>query len=331
MRKNGKLTGAERSEIEILLGCKYSIRRIAKVLDRSPSSICDEINRNKNKKGKYIAKKAKHKAYKRRKYAKYQGMKIMNNPDLKKFIDQALLNLQSPEVIAGRLNLKRDLDRNDKPLPSISRSAIEKYLGSIYGEAIKLEIKKKKKRYARRKKRKNSPKLDGRKFIDERPKEIQNRERLGDFEIDLVVSGKGGSGALLTVTDRRSRLSFVRKLLPVTAENLIKILLEIRSECLEMKSITADNDVLFVCHKQIEELLGVQFYFCHPYSSWEKGSIENLNKYVRKFIKKGSDIASYSSDLIAQVEASANNRYMKVLGYLTPREFAMEDSLSAAV
>jgi IS30 family transposase len=96
-----------------------------------------------------------------------------------------------------------------------------------------------------------------------------------------------------------------------------------------MKSITADNDVLFVCHKQLEEILGVLFYFCHPYSSWEKGSIENLNKYVRKFIKKGSDISSYSSNLIAGIETAANNRYMKVLGYLTPREFTMEETLNA--
>jgi len=332
VKKATKLAGAERAEIEILLARKYSIRAIAKVLGRDPGGISREIKRNKNKRGVYCARKAKQKAYVRRKYAKYQGMKIMGNSDLRKFINHALLNLQSPEVIAGRLRLRRDLDSKGQPLPSVSRSAIEKYIASPWGGEIRFEVNERKKLFRRRIKRKPSPKLDGRKFIDERPEIIQNRGRLGDLEIDLVVSGRGGSGALLTAVDRRSRVSFVRKLLPVTVENLKEVLLDIKLEYektwrTKLKSITADNDILFACHKQLEELLGIPIYFCHPYSSWEKGSVENLNKYIRKFIVKSSDISRYSHQLIAQVEDNANNRYMKVLGYLTPREYVLIDNI----
>jgi len=332
MKKVAKLSGAERGEIEILLGRGYSVREIARTLGRDPGGVSREISRNKDKLGVYRANVAKQKAYVRRKYAKYQGMKIIGNPDLRRFVDKALLDLQSPEVIAGRLGLGRDLGGDGQPLPKISRSAIEKYLASVRSEAIRFEINKRKRLFRRRSRRKTSPKLDGRKFIDVRPLLVQKRERLGDLEIDLVVSGRGGSGSLLSAVDRRSRLSFVRQLLPVTAENLSSVLLGIKLDyerCgLELKSITADNDVLFACHKQLEELLGVPFYFCHPYSSWEKGSVENLNKYIRKFIAKGSDISKYTKQLIAEVETSANRRFMKVLGYLTPREFTQLDVMN---
>jgi IS30 family transposase len=330
MKKAGKLSDTERSEIEILLRRGYSVRSIAKTLGRSPSSVFDEIKRNKGKNGQYEAKKAKQKAYVRRKYAKYQGMKIVSNPGLRVFIDKALLDLQSPEVIAGRLKLGIDLNDCGQALPSVSRSAIEKYLHSSYGEAVRYDVACRKKLFRRRTRRKNSLSLDGRKFIDERPEVVQKRGRLGDLEIDLIISGRGGTGSLLTAVDRRSRVSFVRRLLPVTAENLIQVLLEIKAEYPELKSITADNDILFACHKRLEELLGVPFYFCHPYSSWEKGSVENLNKYIRKFIRKGSNIASFSRKLISEVESSANRRYMKVLGYLTPREYALQDACSRA-
>ncbi len=333
MRKAGKLTDTERSEIEILLDRGYRVREIARTLGRSPSTISDEINRNKDKTGAYSAKKADQKAYVRRKYAKFQGMKITGNPTLRKFIDRALLDLQSPAVIAGRLKLGRDLDHGGNPLPTISRSAIEKYLASVWGEEIRVEITKRKKLFRRRTRRKASPSLDGRKFIDERPEVVQRRGRAGDLEVDFIVSGRGGNGYLLTAIDRRNRISFVRKLLPVTAENLEIVLSEIKGEyektwATKLRSITADNDILFAYHRRLEELLGIPIYFCHPYSSWEKGSVENLNKYIRKFIRKGSNIASYSRVLIAEIEASANSRYMEVLGYLTPKEYAAEDIMN---
>ena len=178
-----------------------------------------------------------------------------------------------------------------------------------------------KKQYKRRRSRKLSEGLSERAFIDERPPTITNRERIGDVEMDFIVSGKSGSGYLLTVTDRKSRKSFVRKLLPVTVENLTNLLIEVKAEFPELESITTDNDILLAQHNLLAETLGVPIYFCHPYSSWEKGSIENLNKFVRKFIRKGSDISSYKNALIARVECLANGRFMEVLGFWTPDEF----------
>ena len=87
-----------------------------------------------------------------------------------------------------------------------------------------------------------------------------------------------------------------------------------------MKTLTLDNDLLFKMHKTLEALLEVPLYFCHPYHSWEKGSVENVNKYIRKFIPKGSDISLYDKEEVGAVEEKCNGRFMKVLKYATPQE-----------
>ena len=321
------LTNYDRNEIDRLLNQHASQQQIADRLGVNKSTISRELKRNsrspRTKYGKpnsYDSDVASQKAYVRRKYAKFQGMKIVGDSELKKFIDSSLLDFQSPSAIAGRL--KAGLERNSKGglLPSTSRGAIEKYLGSVYGEHIRVEVDEFKKQYRRRRSRKPSEGLSERTFIDERPPEITQRERIGDVEMDFIVSGRGGSGYLLTVTDRKSRKSFVRKLLPVTIEDLTKLLVEVKAEFPELKSITTDNDILLAQHNLLSETLEVPIYFCHPYSSWEKGSIENLNKFVRKFIRKGSDISSYKNALIERVELLANGRFMEVLGFRTPNE-----------
>ena len=120
--------------------------------------------------------------------------------------------------------------------------------------------------------------------------------------------------------DRKIRVGFIRLVLPVTVGNALEALLDIKQQFPELKSITTDNDILFRYHKQLEEALGVPFYFCHPYSSWEKGSVENFNGQARKYIKKGSDISQYGETYIQQTEDKLNKRYMAVLGYQTPKE-----------
>ena len=189
-----------------------------------------------------------------------------------------------------------------------------------------MEIAAFKKKYRRRVNHNKKPVIDDRIFIDERPEVIQNRKRVGDVELDFIVSGKNGRGRLVTVTDRRTRKSFIRKLFPVTVENLKLTLLEIKQKFPELKSITTDNDILFAQHNTLSRLLEVPIYFCNPYHSWEKGSIENLNKFIRKFIKKGSDIYLYTEGQIQKIEDLANNRYMQVLNYLTPEECYLRDT-----
>ena len=87
-----------------------------------------------------------------------------------------------------------------------------------------------------------------------------------------------------------------------------------------MKTITTNNDILLQMHKTLEKLLKLKIYFCHPCHSWEKGSIENLNKQVRKYIPKGSNLSKYDEEFISLVEEKCNKRFMKLLKYKTPEE-----------
>ncbi len=291
----------------------HSIRDIATTLGRGVGTIGDELSRNKVA-GEYDPKKANDKAAVRRKAAKFQGMTVVANRELQDFIEQELLKQQSPGAIAGRLATGLD------GLPFASRDTIERFTRSIHGRRLEYQLKILKQKRRGRKKRPAVTALAGRTSIDVRPSVITNRERVGDVEADFIASGKTGIGYLLTVVDRRIRYGFIRKLLPVTVANMEQAFLDIQRAFPELKSITTDNDILFQHHERLEALLGIPIYFCDPYASWQKGSIENLNKQVRKYIPKGADISQYGHEYIQFVQVRLNSRFMSVLGYKTPAE-----------
>ena len=139
-----------------------------------------------------------------------------------------------------------------------------------------------------------------------------------------MVSGRDGKGVILAIVDRKYRVAFLEQIIEVNIENVHLAFLKIKARFTELKTITTDNDILLQKHKELEKILGVKIYFCHPYHSWEKGTIENTNKYARKDIPKGSDISKYSKRFIQKLEAKLNRRYMKVLNYKTPQELLNE-------
>jgi transposase, IS30 family len=176
------------------------------------------------------------------------------------------------------------------------------------------------KKLRKRARRAKQQKLDGRVFIHERPQHINKRTRGGHAEADFIVSGKCGHGILLVVVDRKLRMSFLELILLVSIHQVHKAFLRIMKRYPEIKSFTTDNDILFRHHKELEKLLGIKIYFCHPYHSWEKGAVENVNKYIRKDIPKSSDLSRYSKKFIVSLEAKLNRRAMKCLDYATPQE-----------
>lgn len=174
-------------------------------MDRSVSTISDELKRNAVT-GTYTPAKAHHKATVRRKAAKFQGMSIIRDQKLQDFIDQELLRLQSPRVIAGRLATGLD------GLPYISTDSIYRYIASAHGRRLEYQLKVLKQKSRERKKRPTIEPLQDRIFIDERPSVIANRKRIGDLEADFIVSGKTGTGYLLTAVDRKIRYGYIRNL-----------------------------------------------------------------------------------------------------------------------
>ncbi len=310
------LSQSERDEIYILKERRYSLRAIGRALSRSTSTISQEISFNQTN-GTYDPKKANHKAYVRRKYAKFQGKKIVDNSKLQDFVEEKLYDDQSPKNIANRIK------KHEKHLPSVSKNSIYRYVKSVYGRRIEYYRSKRKRRRWNRRQR-ALEKLKDRKMINQRPKIIEKRKRIGDAESDFMVSGKSGKGIILNVTDRKSRNTFLERILKVTIKNVHRSFLKIKKRFPELITITTDNDLLLQMHKELEELLGVTIYFCHPYSSWEKGTVENSNKHVRRDIPKGSDISKYSSQFVRSIENKMNRRIMDCLDHLTPAEVLRE-------
>lgn len=307
----------ERLELAVLLKKGYSIRSIAGAMGRSPSSVSREV-RNRKVKGRYDPKKAHHKAYVKRKYSKYQGMKIREHPTLERFVRRKLERRWSPDRIAGRW--KRLRPRS----VSITAKGIYKYVESSYGAGLKSFLPRK----GRRLKRDMSDRrgiIQNRVFIDERPEVVNQRARFGDFEGDTMGRARSASLETLVVArERMSRYLLATKVFrPRYAIEGFRTLLD----PLPVASLTLDNGVENARHKA----LGLDTYFCHPYSSWEKGSVENGIGLIRRHIPKRADLAVYSPERIRAIVEAINDTPMKCLGYRTPKEvFEEQLSLTAA-
>ena len=267
----------------------------------------------KTRKGRpYDAAYAHHLSYVRRKYSRAVGKKIALDPELARFIERHLFDDQSPEEISKRLK------RVEKHLAYVSGSAIRRYIKSVYGRRIeshRAKVFKKKRRHRPAKKR-----VEGKRMIDKRPSSINKRWGLGHMEGDFIVSGRSGKGLVLALVDRKVRKKLLERVLPVSVRNVERALLRMKKRYPQMQTITCDNDILFLEHKRLERVLGIKIYFCNPHSPWEKPSIERLNKDLRRYIPKSSDISKYSVYRIKKLEVKLNRRFMDVLGSLTPDE-----------
>lgn len=236
-------------------------------------------------------------------------MQIVENKTLRHRVDELLLDDISPENTSNRIK-KEEKD-------TVSKNTIYRYIKSVHGR--KIEYHRKSIKYKNRSKVKVN-KLEDRINISQRPKIADSRRVYGHAEGDFIVSGKSGTDILLAVVDRKIRKTWLCKVHPVSIQNVHLAFLNIQREYINMKTLTLDNDILFRKHVQLQDLLKVKIYFCNPYHSWEKGSVENTNKYIRRYIKKSSDISLYSDEYIQKIEDKLNRRPMKCLGYNTPNE-----------
>jgi IS30 family transposase len=309
----------ERQRIEKYLRKQRSLQFIADKLDRSKSSIHDEIKQN-SVNGKYDAKKAQHKAYVKRKYSKTQSLKVVNDFNLWDFVESNIKADQSPEGISGRL-------RNvEKQLPYASTKAIYKFVYSVYGRQIEKHLHSRAVKKKGGKKRGTPVSIDGRTMIDQRPKRIARRAEFGHYEGDFIESGKDGNGSLLVLVERKTRYPFLMYLENRGNLTVNKATAELL-EGLPVNSLTLDNDISFQKHKELSEILQAAIYFCHPQSPHEKGTIENRNKAIRRYVLKRSDLSKYSLEHFNMVQEKLRTRFIKCLNYKTPKE-AFETELN---
>ncbi len=238
-------------------------------------------------------------------------MKIISYIELRTCVEELLLDDQSPELASEYIRKHR------KDLQYISPSALRRYIKSPYGRRIEAKRKRLERKWRRRASR---TVMDGKRMIDKRPRRINERKGVGHLEGDFIVSGKSGKGMMLDLVDRNYRITLLEKIFPVSARTVLNGFKRMKKRYLEMKTITFDNDILLVDHREFEKKLGIKFYFCHKHSPWEKPSIENRNKVMRKFIPKGSDISKYSKKFFEKLESYMNRRIMECLDHLTPSD-----------
>lgn len=308
---------AERLEIAILLGKNYSIRDIAKALNRSPGTISEEISSN-SVNGIYDPHKADHKSYVKRKYSKYQGMKVVQNKELRNYVEEKIKEEWSPEQISGRIKNK------DKHIKYVGFKGIYKFIQSPYGRQIEKYL-----RYGGKKNKQNhcqSASIKNRSFIDERPEIADNRARFGDWEGDLIVSPKTGKGILLILHERKSRYPIIEKILSRKTDEINNRINQRIGGFACFNSLTVDNDISFSGHRELSKMISAPVYFCHAYHSWEKGGVENTNKLIRQYVPKGTDISRLKDEYVEEIEMKLQNRPRKCLNYKTPFEVMKENN-----
>jgi transposase, IS30 family len=341
-RMGKHLNRDERIQIEVLVKSKRPLSEIAPLLGRNVRTIQREIRRGE-------VEHLNSELIRFTVYSSDRGQTVHDlnatakGPQLKlgahyqaaKFIRWQIVDQKfSPAVVSQRM-------KTEYPQCAVSTKTIYSYIdqGLIEGVANESLWEKRKRhkngrKTLRRTAKRAAPPGHG---IADRPLEVAGRETFGHWEIDLVVSGKGtGKGALLTLVERKTRRSIIRKIKDKTQTSVIKAVNGIERTMGQkafrsiFKSITADNGSEFLDIEAIEaSVFGTQrrthIYYAHPFASWERGSNENFNRMIRRFIAKGRDISAFSRECIQQIEDWINTYPRKILDFQTAEERYIEE------
>jgi IS30 family transposase len=224
-----------------------------------------------------------------------------------------LNNKWSPEIIAGRLKFRPDL-------PHISPEAIYQWIYSDAPHLIGCLVRSHPTRWSKGKSKYRRIRIPDRIPITERPIHINNRSQLGHWEADLIIGN--GRSALQVLVERKSRFTKLVKIPDKSANAASSAICSALSDFpIGLKrSITYDNGLENVLHSSVNDRLGSSSYFCQPFHSWEKGTIENTNGLIRRFLPKKTNFDTIATTNIKQVERWLNNRPRKCLDFKTPQE-----------
>lgn len=306
------LTYAQRSQIAILKDRGDSANKIAKALKVHHTTITREIGRN-SENSTYQQEKAQAKSEFRRSSSSRAKKKMQ--PDVIAKIKQKLELQWSPVQISGFLK-KRSIAR-------ISHETIYKYVweDKQQGGFLYRHLRHQGKKYNKR-----GHKLAGRGCIiarvdiDQRPKIVEEKSRLGDWELDTII-GARGEDVLVSMVERASKLTRLVKVNRKTADSVSKALIQALEPMKAfVQTLTADNGVEFAYHQKVSRRLDAGFYFAKPYHSWERGLNEHTNGLIRQYFPKKTNFANVSDEDIKRVEILLNNRPRKILDFENPLE-----------
>jgi transposase, IS30 family len=309
MRHYRRLAREERYQIKALKDSGLSVRKMAKVLGRSASTVSRELRRNRSEK--YIPRWAHEMAQNRRAQI---GPPRCITLITETWVRQRLEQQWSPEQISGRLGLMGT---------PISHETIYQYIYRDFkaGGTLYTNLRRRRRWRRSRTATRNFKKLGKRSYqnwIRYRPSIVEKRTRIGDFERDTVL-GKFRGPLLLTLVDRVTRLTRLEKLAAVNAmlthRATVKLL-----KTLPVETITNDNGPEFAFYDLTEKELQANVYFNDPYCAWQRGTNENTNGLIRQYYPKGTDFTKVRDRDLKEIETKLNNRPRKCLGYKTPLE-----------
>lgn len=310
------LTIEQRYHIQAYKEAGYTQRSIALNLGVHPSTICRELKRNSSSQRKrYTANKAEQISNDRRMYASRKSNKKINK-SVEKLIVKYIKEDWSPEQVShAALKLKYNID--------ISFVRIYQFIEQdrLNGGSLHTHL-----RFYNKKRRIKYGTANGRTLIkhrvsiEQRPDIVNDKGRVGDFEIDTII-GESRKGVITTAVDRAS---FFTKISMPTSKKASEVRSEVKRILLPFKdkifTVTSDNGLEFSDHISISKSLDCDWYFCHPYSSWERGLNEHTNGLIRQYIPKGTSFENITANDIKRIENKLNNRPRKSLNWKTPYE-----------
>lgn len=309
MKKMPKLTKSDRFEIKILLDKQYSCRAIARSMRRSPTTIAYEVSSNGGRKG-YNPINAGIYARTKRKNTRQAWSKIEQSKELREYIISGLQNHWNPDEIAGRM-------KEDAVPFYASKTAIYDWLRSVYGQRYCPLLYSKQYDKKKRKKKTERVMIPNRVPLTMRPVKVNDRTESGHWERDTVVSRKGCRGGISVGSERVSRFIDATKVSSMSSAEHMEVIEQQKKRYLT-NSVTFDNGI----ENRAHETLHIPTYFCEPYSSWEKGGVENANRMIRRYFPKGTNFRTVSQQQIDAVVFLINSKPRKILGYKTALEVA---------
>ena len=324
-RKGKHLTEVERAKIETLLKEKRTKAYIAKEIGVSERTIYREIKRGivtlidseLREKTVYAYDVAQNR-YEENQRKKDGYLKIGSNHELVNFIEVKIVDEKVSPYVALKFAKDKGIEVN------ICLKTLYNYInGNLFLRLSRSNLIYKKKLKPSKKIGKRIIKNGG-ESIERRGEEINARRELGHYEMDTVVSGKGKKSCLLVLTERVSRKEIIRKIKDKSSKSVIEAIEGLRREYKSkfnkmVKSITSDNGTEFSNARAIEEM-GIRYFYAHSYCSYERGSNENNNKLIRRFIEKGVDIGKFSKKRIQEIENFMNNYPRKMFDGLSSNE-----------
>jgi IS30 family transposase len=299
------LSQDERYQIHALLKAGHAISRIAEIIGRHKSTVSRELTRNVGLKG--------YRPQQAQRLAKIRGRNSRNarRVDAPEWMlaKKLLMDKWSPEQVASHVCMSHET--------IYLRIYADKHSGGSLWQHLRCQ-KKRRKRYGSGRERRGQ--IIGRRPISDRPRRVESRREIGHWELDTII-GKGQKQAIISMVERKSGYAVLAKVPRKTADRVgTAIITSLKPFAAIVKTLTYDNGKEFAEHSATDKALASVAYFADPYSSWQRGSNENLNGLVRQFIPKSRPLSTVSDKELAMIQDRLNNRPRKRLGYKTPLE-----------